>query len=165
MIFVGVSGLPFERLIKKMDEIASKTREKVVMQIGKTEYIPKNSEYYVSVPPEEYENLIKNSRLFITHGGAGSIITGLKFKKRIIAIPRYKKYNEHVNDHQIDLVKFLEDKGVITAVYDIEDLPGSIKSMGKKKLYSGEKKRLVSFLKNYLEKINNGVEYRNNDSK
>ena len=31
--------------------------------------------------------------------------------KKIIAVPRLKKYNEHVNDHQIQIVQKFEKNG------------------------------------------------------
>ena len=48
--------------------------------------------------------------VIIIHGGAGSIINALNLKKKPIVMARLKKYNEHVNNHQVDLVKFLCSK-------------------------------------------------------
>ena len=37
-------------------------------------------------------------------------------------MPRYKKYNEHVNDHQIDTIKIFEAKGYVLLSENVEDL-------------------------------------------
>jgi UDP-N-acetylglucosamine transferase subunit ALG13 len=50
MIFVtigsAVKGIEFTRLIKKMDDIAGKIDEEVVMQIGTVPYEPQNAKYF-----------------------------------------------------------------------------------------------------------------------
>jgi UDP-N-acetylglucosamine transferase subunit ALG13 len=47
MIFVtvGTHYQGFDRLIRKMDEIAGKIEEDVIMQIGSTQYKPINAKY------------------------------------------------------------------------------------------------------------------------
>jgi len=45
-VTVGMRYQGFERLVEKMDEIAGKICEKVLMQIGNTQYKPKNAKYF-----------------------------------------------------------------------------------------------------------------------
>jgi UDP-N-acetylglucosamine transferase subunit ALG13 len=153
MIFVTVSGLPFERLIKMMDNISKNLNEKVIMQIGRTQYEPKNAEWFRFETSEKIEELYKNARIIITHGGAGSIIKSLSYNKIPIVVPRYKKFGEHINDHQLDLTKFLDKRGYILAVYDINDLKNKIKIKSKQKILPTKKEKLVNFLKNWIENI------------
>ena len=56
------------------------------------------------IPMDEFDEMIKKCDLLITHGGVGSIITGLKNNKKVIAAARLSKYNEHVNDHQLQII-------------------------------------------------------------
>ena len=48
MIFVttGTHSQGFDRLIQKMDEIAGKINEEVIMQIGSAKYKPKNAKFF-----------------------------------------------------------------------------------------------------------------------
>lgn len=152
MIFVTVSGLPFERLIKEMDAIAKRIKERVVMQIGDTKYKPKYAEYFKYTTNKRIQKLNENARIVVTHAGAGCIITALKFGKPIVIVPRRKKFGEHVDDHQIILAKFLEKKGVAQVVYNIKNLKKKIK-ITKKHKYKSEGEKIVKFLKDYLKNL------------
>lgn len=139
MIFVtvGTHTQSFNRLLEEVDRLVEKgeIKEKVVAQIGHSSYEPKNIEWFRFESFEKLNKLYKQSRIIIAHGGAGSILNGLSNNKPVIAVPRYEKYNEHVNDHQIDLVKKLEQKKKIIAVYDIKNLKAAIlKANERKKL-------------------------------
>jgi len=150
MIFVtvGTHTQSFNRLLEEMDKIAGSIKEKVIAQIGHSSYEPKNMEWFRF--RDSIDDLYKKARIVICHGGAGSILNGLINKKSIIAVPRYKKFNEHVNNHQIELVKELEKEGKILAVYDIKNLRKTIfKTKKSKRLISKSKicNQIESFLR------------------
>ena len=128
MIFVtvGMHFQGFERLIKKMDEIASKIDEEVIMQVGSTSYKPKNAYYFDFKVFEQISELIKKARLTVCHGGAGTFIVAFELGTPVIAVPRLKKYNESVNDHQLELVNALAKAGKIIAVLDLDKLENVI---------------------------------------
>ena len=56
---------------------------------------------------DKFSELISQCDILITHGGVGSILTGLNNNKKVIAAPRLKKYNEHQNDHQLEIIEKL----------------------------------------------------------
>jgi len=147
----------FERLIKKMDEIAGKTDEKIIMQIGSTKYKPKNAEYFDYIEDhKKIQELNRKARVVVCHGGAGVIITASAQKSSVIAVPRLKKYDEHINDHQLELVNALEKKGKISVVYDIDQLESALRnSILKTNKEADEEKTLVRELREYLRKIDN----------
>jgi beta-1,4-N-acetylglucosaminyltransferase len=150
MIFVTVSGWPFERLVKEMDSIAKGIKEKVIMQIGDTKFKPKHAEYFRYTTIERIEDMNKKARVVVAHAGAGCIITALKFGRPTVVVPRRKKFDEHVDDHQMIIAKFLERKGIVQAVYNIKNLEKKIDKT-KKSRYKSEKKRVINFLKSYLK--------------
>jgi beta-1,4-N-acetylglucosaminyltransferase len=130
LIFVTVGNhyQGFDRLIKKMDEIAGKIDEDVVMQIGHTAYKPVNAEYFSFLDSfEEILRLNRDARVVVSHAGAGSIVTALKEKTPVIVVPRLKKYNEHMNDHQLEIAKAMSDNKNVTVLYNIESLEDSLK--------------------------------------
>jgi UDP-N-acetylglucosamine transferase subunit ALG13 len=63
----------------------------------------------------------------VSHAGAGSIVTALKEKTPVIVVPRLKKYNEHMNDHQLEIAKAMSDNKNVTVLYNIESLEDSLK--------------------------------------
>ncbi len=122
LVTVGMHSQGFDRLIKKMDELAGKTNEEVIMQIGSSSYMPKNAKYFFFKDSQDMQALIKKARLVVCHGGAGTILTVMDENVPLVAVPRLKKYHEAIDDHQIELVEYLAKDGTITAVYDFEAL-------------------------------------------
>jgi beta-1,4-N-acetylglucosaminyltransferase len=130
LIFVTVGShyQGFDRLVKKMDEIAGKIDEKIIMQIGNTKYKPVNAEYFSFLESfEEILRLNREARVVVSHAGAGSIVTALKEKTPVIVVPRLKKYDEHMNDHQLEIAKAMSENKNVTVVYDVEDLDNYLK--------------------------------------
>jgi UDP-N-acetylglucosamine transferase subunit ALG13 len=155
MIFVTVGNhyQYFERLIRKMDEIAGQIDEEVIMQIGRTKYNPKNAEYFDFKTYPEMEELNQKARVVVCHGGEGSIITALEQGTPVISVPRLEKYGEHSNDHQLDIVKAMAEEGKIIAVYDVDELEDASKEVDKIKIKVKRDKRLVNALKEYIRRL------------
>jgi UDP-N-acetylglucosamine transferase subunit ALG13 len=143
-------------LLQKIDELVKKGRikEKIIAQIGYSTYKPKNYKYFTFTSEEKILKLNKKARLIIAHAGAGSLITALQFRKPIIVVPRLKKFNEHVNDHQVQIAKAFEKEKKVLACYDIKDLEKLIIKTKKfrPKIKRG-KPRILKIIKNFLEKL------------
>lgn len=156
MIFVttGVT-YGFERLVTRMDEIAGKMSEPVVMQIGETEYEPKHARYFKFISRDAMEELYRNARIIVGHAGVGTITKALEYNKPMILVPRLKKYKEHINDHQLEIAEELEKEGTTTVVYNIEDLESALKTVNVTNTYKIEN-MLVESLKRYLDQISPG---------
>lgn len=126
MIFVctGSRNYQFNRLIKEIDCLVKeeKIKERVFAQIGETDYIPQFFEYRKYIDADEYEVYQNYCDILITHGGTGSIVKALKKGKNVIAVPRLKKYGEHIDDHQLQIVQEYVDRKQIRGVWEIKDL-------------------------------------------
>jgi UDP-N-acetylglucosamine transferase subunit ALG13 len=53
--------------------------------------------------------------VIITHAGVGSALTALRAGKRAIYVPRRKRYDEHVDDHQVAMARELDSRGLVLA--------------------------------------------------
>lgn len=130
MIFVslGTQIFQFDRLIKKLDELVENglIKEEIFAQIGSANYFPKHYKFKQFLNKDEFDEYQNCADLIISHGGTGALVSASKKGKNIIAVPRLAKYGEHVDDHQLQIVKVLENEGYIRAVYDIEDLSKKI---------------------------------------
>jgi len=161
MIFVTVGTLRtygFERLIKKMDEIAGTIDEKVIMQIGCTEYEPQNAQYFRFMLKEDMNKIYNDSNLIVCHSGIGSILTVLQFEKPFVLVPRMKKYNEHIDDHQLEISKELEKEMQLNVAYNIEDLCNVINNIHLNAYPKSRTTNMLIFkLKNYLYEIESGI--------
>jgi UDP-N-acetylglucosamine transferase subunit ALG13 len=56
---------------------------------------------------------------------------GVKNNKKIIAAPRLKKYNEHVNDHQLQIIDTFTEMGYILPLKDFNMLGKLLKKIEK----------------------------------
>ena len=85
LITLGTQDKSFERLLKAVDkEIENgNIKEKVIAQIGTTKYESKNMELFDLIPREKFDHLIEECSLLITHGGVGSILTGVTKGKKV----------------------------------------------------------------------------------
>ena len=127
MIFVtvGTHEQPFNRLIQKIDElICDKTiTDEVFMQIGYSTYEPKYAFWSRVISYEEMSKYENEAEIIITHGGAATFMSALAKGKTPIVVPRLEKFNEHVNDHQMDFAKKVKELGYnILIVEDINPL-------------------------------------------
>lgn len=108
-IFATVgSTYPLDRLIKELDLIGESKNYKIFAQIGESEFKPKNIEFTKFLTYKEMQAKIRWANLIISHAGAGSIIDLLTSNKKFILFPRLKKYNEAIDDHQLELCEAFE---------------------------------------------------------
>ena len=127
MIFVtvGTHEQQFNRMIQEVDRLKGKgiIEDEVVMQTGFSTYEPKHCKWSKLIPYEEMNANIEKARIVITHGGPASFIAPLQIGKIPIVVPRQKRYEEHVNDHQVEFCKAVEERmGNIIVVEDVKRL-------------------------------------------
>jgi len=126
MIFVTVgTTYAFDSLVEEMDRIALKLKEKVIIQIGNSKYKPKNCQYFAF--ESDLHKYLKQARIVISHGGAGTSFEVLSMGKKLISIE-----NHNVNDeHQRDLLTKLSKEKYVLWCKDISEIYNSIKKVDK----------------------------------
>ena len=112
MIFVtaGNHFQSFDRLLKKVDEIAPHIPHEIVIQRGYSEYLPHNTKYFDFVPANTATEYIRTSELVVSHAGMGTIILCKEIGIPLIILPRRKMYGEHGTDHQMEIAQVLEER-------------------------------------------------------
>ena len=45
----------------------------------------------------------REARVIVCHAGIGCIQDALEVKRSLLVVPRLRRFNEHMNDHQVDL--------------------------------------------------------------
>ena len=157
MIFVtvGTHNQQFNRLLIEIDRLVEAGKIKnVIAQIGNSDYTPKNYKWFRFLDFDKMLELQKKSDLIISHGGVGSITTGLVLNKRVIVVPRMKKYKEHIDEHQVFTTKKLEEQGRIIAVYNENNLDEAIqRAKNFKPKTVPSKSRILKILSGYLSTL------------
>lgn len=159
MVFVtlGTNDESFARLLKAIDKAIDKglIKDKVVVQAGCTKYESKNMEIMDLVPREKFDEYIEKCDLLITHGGVGSILTGINKNKKVIAVARLAKYKEHGNDHQLQIVENFGKLGYIIPVTNVDDLEDAIKKVKtfKPKKFVSNTNNFIKIIEDYIDSI------------
>ncbi len=127
MIFVtvGTHEQPFNRLVQKIDQLKKDSiiEDEVFIQTGFSTYEPKYCQWSKLIPYEDMVQYVKKARIVITHGGPASFIMPLQIGKIPIVVPRQKQFGEHVNDHQVEFArKVQQQRNSIILVEGIETL-------------------------------------------
>lgn len=157
LVTLGTQDKEFRRLLEAIDEeINKKTiKEKVIVQAGFTKYESKNMEIFDLISSDKFDELISKCDLLITHGGVGSILAGVTRNKKVIAAPRLAKYNEHVNDHQLQIIENFSKNKYILELKDFSKLGKIIekaKSFKPKKFVSNTD-NIINMIDNYIENL------------
>ncbi len=107
-IFVTVGSMfPFDRLIKEIDKVAKEGKHEIFAQTGESTYLPKNCKYKPFLDYSENISKMKQADVIISHAGVGTVIDIMSSKKPFILVPRLSKYKEAIDDHQLELCKYL----------------------------------------------------------
>lgn len=127
MIFITVGSrkYQFDRLFKKLDGLYEDgtLTEPMFAQIGTSTYKPRHYEYKDFITQEEFFQKIEEADIVVSHGASGSIMKALNAGKKIIVVTRLEKYNEHINDHQIQNNEAFSANGyVLMANLELTDL-------------------------------------------
>lgn len=157
-ITLGSQKFQFNRLLKAVDELCEKEiihAEDVFAQIGYSDYLPKNFEYKNFMDREEFSDRVGKSDIIITHGGTGAIIGAVKKGKKVIAVPRLAKYGEHVDDHQLQLIKQFDELNLICPCRDTSELEVALDTVKKTEynIYQSNTINIINSIEDYINQI------------
>lgn len=126
MIFVTVGTQKFQmnRIIEAVDRLAERGRlpDTVFVQTGHSTYQPQYCDWSPFIEKDEATKKTNECSVLICHGGVGSILMGLKARKKVLVVPRKKEFGEHVDDHQVEIAEAFMKKGYVKMVDSVSDL-------------------------------------------
>ena len=160
LVTLGTQDKSFVRLLEAIQKQIDlgKINDKVVVQAGYTKFKSKDMEIFELIPMEQFDELIKSCDILITHGGVGSIITGLKNNKKVIAAARLKKYT---NDHQLQIIENFNKAGYILRLDDFDKLD-KILDKAKKFIpnkYKSNTNNMITLVNKYIEETPSEISY------
>lgn len=161
MIFVtvGTHEQPFNRLVKKVDELKRDgvIHDDVIIQTGFSTYEPKYCQWSKLIPYQQMVKNVADARIVITHGGPASFIMPLQIGKIPIVVPRQHQFNEHVNNHQVEFARNVTQRmGMIIPVEDIKTLGDTITNYDQ--IVDGIKYKVCNNNEKFCEKFGQIIE-------
>src|SRR5699024_9557979 len=153
LVVLGTHELPFTRLLKEVERLKIRgiMDEDIVVQHGHTKYQSDHLTLKKFVTYDEMDQLYDDARLIITHAGTGSVITGIRKGKTVIAAPRLKKYGEHNDDHQLQLVtEFVKQEHILSwnDGEKLQDVPQAASTF-QPKPFQSDKKRMFRLIEDF----------------
>ncbi len=130
LVTVGsMRGRSFIRLFHILDELCRENVLNGAEVTAQTGYDVYQSECYKTfdyMGDTEFKELLANSDLIITHAGTGTVTSALKARKKVILFPRLSKYDEHYDDHQLELCDLFVGNGLALCAQNKEELKNCI---------------------------------------
>jgi UDP-N-acetylglucosamine transferase subunit ALG13 len=113
----------FRRLLDKLVPLL--TGVEVLWQTGATDVSGLGIEAREAVPHEELLKAISEADVVVAHSGTGAAITALQHRLTPILVPRLMRYDEHVDDHQVQIAAELADRHLAVAC-PVEELTAEV---------------------------------------
>jgi len=113
LVTMGTNDYPFTRLYEyiKQDPLYLDGRCEWFVQTGSctADIPPAAGVVEALIPRADMEDLVRRSALVISHCGIGSLNLMLKYRKRVIFVPRVEKHGEFSDDHQLQIAAELNN--------------------------------------------------------
>lgn len=126
MIFatVGSTSIRFDRFVDALEALPG--RADLLVQHGPMR-APEGAGR--AVPYLQFPEVVESMEVadvVISHAGAGSILCALRVGHTPIVVPRLKRFEETVDDHQVEFARALAAQGKVIAIEDLERLPEAV---------------------------------------
>jgi len=124
MITVGFMDNAFRRFFDILESVAGALPTPLVVQKGGLDdhpFLARCQRVSAFLSESEMEGAYRQAELIIAHAGVGSLRMALEHAKRVILVPRSFAYGEHCDDHQMELARAAELRGLATVIYPQDD--------------------------------------------
>lgn len=122
----------FTRLFKAIDELCDEgvlDGTQITAQVGFDAYQSTRYSCFDMIADEQFKKLIEESDLVIAHAGTGTVTSSIKKGKKVIIFPRMAKYDEHYDDHQLELAELFTKQGYVLQATNKEELKQCIQTL------------------------------------
>ena len=127
MVFVvlGTWAMPFARPLREIERAAAAglLAQPIIVQSGCTTFASTQLQVVPYFSADEMERMYERASLVVCQAGVGSIMLGLRKHKTIIAIARRVGYDEHIDDHQLEILNVFSKLGCVLPWNGEGDLP------------------------------------------
>lgn len=122
-----IKPFEFPELVKAVEAGLPDDAE-IVWQLGATTYQPARGTVFTQMSAPEFDAAVRHADVVITHAGVGTLIALVEAGADVIAVPRRKSRNEHVDDHQLQIAEEFASRGLIR-VREADELPALLRSL------------------------------------
>jgi UDP-N-acetylglucosamine--N-acetylmuramyl-(pentapeptide) pyrophosphoryl-undecaprenol N-acetylglucosamine transferase len=113
-------GYGFQRLVRRLLQILPPEVE-TMWQTGDTDVSSFGIKGHDTIPERELTDAMREADVVIAHAGIGTALAAFEVGKSPLLVPRRASWNEHVDDHQIQIANELSSRGLAVTV-EADDL-------------------------------------------
>ncbi|NQX12435.1 glycosyl transferase family 28 [Microbacteriaceae bacterium VKM Ac-2855] len=111
VVSVGTQdGYPFDRIFTALVPLLEGVE--TLWQSGTADLSTYGIEGRSSVPHHELQQAVSEADVVIAHAGTGAAVTAIEAGKMPILVPRLAAYGEHIDDHQLQIARELDSRGL-----------------------------------------------------
>jgi len=122
---VGSTQIPFERFIRALETLPG---DQLLVQHGPVPPPAGAARANAFMQFPEMIESMEAADVVVCHAGAGSILCALRAGHTPVVVPRLKRYQETVDDHQVEFSRALAAEGKVIAVEDLDRLSEAVKA-------------------------------------
>lgn len=157
VVMLGTFPTEFQRPLLELEDLCGQgiIDEEIVVQSGHTPFESSFMQVRPFIAPDELTELCSKARVIISHAGTGSLIKGIKLEKKVIAIARRAKYNEMVDDHQVELLDTFAELNYIMPWREENSLKELLNQIDAytPSPYVSKKEVIIDYLDEYISKL------------
>ncbi len=132
LLFATVGAtLPFDRLTETVASLKASGAipEEVLIQTGVGGRAPEGVRTVDTLSFDDVQSVLNDADIVVCHGGTGSLITALRQGCRVVAMPRLFERGEHYDNHQAEITRAFEARGLIAVANTREELAEALASV------------------------------------
>jgi len=129
LLFATVGAtLPFDRLVDTVSALKDEGQiaERIIVQTGVGGRAPAGLEVSETLPFDRVQEILRDAKIVVCHGGTGSLITALRQGCQVIAMPRLSKLGEHYDDHQAEITEAFAQRGLVLVANTPDELRAAL---------------------------------------
>jgi UDP-N-acetylglucosamine transferase subunit ALG13 len=78
---------------------------------------------------EQFMEQLSGAKILILHAGVGAVLQAIETGHLPVVMPRRRVFGEHVDDHQVDFARAMEQQGLVVVANTAEELEVALRSM------------------------------------
>jgi len=122
-VTVGTHQQPFPRLI---EALASLEPADLIVQHGNSPAPEGAREAVPFLPFPDILDRMRAAQAVVSHAGVGSILLARRLGHTPVVVPRQRRYDEHVDDHQVGLTRAFAEVHLVIPVWDVNGLKAAV---------------------------------------
>jgi UDP-N-acetylglucosamine transferase subunit ALG13 len=128
LVSVGNAHQHFTRLVDGVIAIAEHLPQPVIVQHGHTPCSSGRIRSISFLAMDDFEHILSAASLLIVHAGCGALINAVRNGLTPVVMARRKRFKEHIDDHQVEIVDQLVAQDKIVRADSADDLLDAVKS-------------------------------------